>query len=470
MSSQKRGNSYNHYGDRDQYPNKKPRSNQPSYNSTSYDDRNRNRNGNGKPQQRSHHHQQPHTGDAHRLPELSPTEMQTGLAALLDRFVADETRPDADKDILYHARELRRLLCSRNDTVSTKLKRQLDEKRPDNGAKVVVPDYIQRKVQEAKDLPALPLITEPHIHEAVFTHQSLHATNLTIHQTINLGLDYERLEFLGDAYIELIASRALYNRFPQIDIPQLSSLRERLVENLTLGKFSLAYGFPDRLKYGKTAQWEKPSKAWNKVVADILEAYVAGVVLSDPDHGFETAEKWLTELWAPQLLGFKELIIENPRAKDDLQKLIFVNHIKVEYKEEQPMTYTNGVQRFYLGAYLTGWGYENEWLGSGEGQNKAQAAISAATDALKRNNIVLQDATRQKKELMEVRARERDDKAKAEASEKGEPSAGAEDATSSKRADDAEDVSPRKKSKKSKNEKTEKGKNGKRAVSIDQNS
>jgi ribonuclease-3 len=458
MASQKRGGSFNHYGDRSQPFNKKPRPNQPTYNSASYDDRNRN--GHGK------NAQQQYGDDAiPPQPELSSAEMQTGLTALLDRFLQAETAPDADKDTLYHARELRRLLCSRKDTASARAKRELDERRPDRVAHVIIPDYVYRKVQEAKELPPLPPITEPHLHDAVFTHHSLHLTNANVHQTIDLGLDYERLEFLGDAYIELIASRALYNRFPQVDIPQLSSWRERLVENSALGKFSEAYGFPDRLKYGKNPQWDKNSKAWKKVVADIFEAYVAGIVLSDPENGFNAAERWLDELWAPQLLNFKEKIIENPRARDDLQKLIFVNKIEIKYREERAMTITNGVQNYYLGVYLTGWGYTDEWLGSGEGQNKAQAAISAATDALKRNNEVLQDATRQKAALMEVKAKEREDKARAEAAadEQGEehpaaPSNTVEDIEKHviKRKSETKDASPEKTSKKHKKDKKEK--------------
>jgi ribonuclease-3 len=381
MSSQKRGNASNHYGDRNQHFNKKQRPNQPTYNSASYDDRNRSQyskaqqRGNGIPQQRN---------DVRSTQqELSAAEMQTGLVALLDRFVAAETTPDADKDILHHARELRRLVASRNEkSVSAQAKRDLDEKRPDKAANVTVPDYIHRKVVAAKDLPPLPPVTEPHLQEAVFTHRSVHANNINVHQHVDLGLDYERLEYLGDAYIELIASRALYNRFPHVDVPQLCSWRERLVENIALAKFSEAYGFPDQLK--RKVEFDKDTKAWRKVVADIFEAYVAGVVLSDPDNGFATAEKWLDELWAPQLLGFQEKVVENARARDDLQKLLVVNGIELKYKEEKPMIMEQGLQKYYLGVYLTGWGYENEWLGSGEGQKKAQACISAATQAERR--------------------------------------------------------------------------------------
>ncbi|OAL02383.1 ribonuclease III [Phaeosphaeriaceae sp. SRC1lsM3a] len=453
MASQKRGNGFNHYGDRNQHFNKKQRPNQPMYNSAAFDDRNRN------------HHA------VHEIqpvqPQLSASELQTGLVALLDRFVAAEMTPQADKNILNHARELRRLVSARStQSVSAQAKRDLDQKRPDKVANVAIPDYIYRTVVASKDLPPLPPITEPHLHQAVFTHRSVHHNSKNVHEQIDLGLDYERLEFLGDAYIELIASRALYNRFPLVEVPQLCSWRERLVENIALAKFSEAYGFPDRLQC--RVEFDKTSKAWNKVVADIFEAYVAGVVLSDPENGFAVAEKWLDELWAPQLLGFKEKIVENPRARDELQKLLVLNGIEIKYREERPLVVDRGVHSYLMGAYLTGWGYEDEWLGSGEGQRKPAACIAAATQALKLNSAVLQNAARQKKELVEARTKEREEREKAEAAKVGQGEDGeaapiaaeskdpvpqTSDSAKKRKSDDGKDESEEKKSKKHKKDK-----------------
>jgi ribonuclease-3 len=98
MSSQKRGNGVNHYGDRHQHFNKKQRPNQHMYSSAAYDDRKQN--------YHSTHDIKPYQ------PQLSASELQTGLVALLDRFVAAEMTPQADKDILHHARELRRLVSA----------------------------------------------------------------------------------------------------------------------------------------------------------------------------------------------------------------------------------------------------------------------------------------------------------------------------------------------------------------------
>ncbi|CAE7008258.1 hypothetical protein P3342_002820 [Pyrenophora teres f. teres] len=417
MASQKRGGGFNHYG-RDQHAKK-------------------------------HQPQHRNCPPLSRNPppsELSSKDMQTGLVALLDRFVADETTCGADKQVLHHANELRRLLCARDNTTSSHAKRELDEKRPDKAVKVAIPDYVDRKVCAAKDLPPLPPIGEPHLHEAVFTHRSAIFDPSIPGSTLgqDLSLDYERLELLGDAYIELIASRALYNRFPHVDVPELCMWRERLVENSTLGRFSHAYGFPDRLKH--RAMWDKTSKQYQKVVADIVEAYVAAIVLSDPDNGFEAAEAWLTELWAPQLLGFREKIIENPQARNELNRLVLGKDVKLITKEEKPMSYDeNSIQCYHIGIYLTGWGYNDEWLGSGHGQNKVQAGVAAAADALKRDSPVLKDAIRQKNELRAARLKEQEEKAKSEGDADQQVVPAAEEAKDTNKPDKDSHVKKRKK-------------------------
>jgi len=347
-------------------------------------------------------------------PALSPAELQSGLVALLDTFVASETTPTGDREVLHHARELRRLLCARNNYPSAQPKRDLDAARPDKAARLALPDWVERRLHAAKALPPLPPITEPHLHQAVFTHRTAarDPREPPSARKIYLDLDYERLEFIGDAYIQLIATRALCNRFPHVDVPELCSWRERLVENCALSKLSDAYAFPERLTHHCSAA--PGSKVWQKVSADIFEAYVAALVLCDPAQGFQTAEEWLTELWAPQILGFREKVVENAKVRDELGKLVVCKGVTLDYRQDKPMSYDDrrSIQRFYVGIYLTGWGYDNEWVGSGEGRNKSEAAIAAASAAIK-NSAVIQDAAQKKADLMQVRRLERENHLKA---------------------------------------------------------
>jgi ribonuclease-3 len=340
--------------------------------------------------------------------KTAKADLLSGTIALLDHLISEEAAADADKDILHHARALHKLLSLRaRKSLPSKPKLDLDAKRPETVPAISIPPpELAGKLQRAKSMPPLPPITEPHLQAAVFTHSSSNDS-----KTLNVRgyradeINYEKLEFLGDAYIEVIASRLLYSRFPDMEPSQQSRLRENLVKNETLGQFSAAYGLGDRLKHGAHV---RESKSWTKILADVFEAYVAAIILSDPESGYSTAESWLAELWAAKLLEFKVKAVENPKARDELNKLIMAKGIKLDYRQERDMVVTSGLQKYFIGLYLTGWGFENEWLGSGEGQNKSQACVFAAMDALQNRRDIIDKANARKLEVYPPKAQEGD--------------------------------------------------------------
>ncbi|KAL1608323.1 hypothetical protein SLS60_003263 [Paraconiothyrium brasiliense] len=341
--------------------------------------------------------------------KLSKQEVDAGLITLLAKIEADELTPDGDKEILRCAGELRRLLSARSSREHAKQARVLDKARPIEGKYVMIPTYIEQKMEEAKSLPPLPPILEPSLQEQVFTHASVFESKVKAKGIISTDdLTYERLEFIGDAYLEVMATRLIAHRLPHLDIPSQAHFREQLVRNDTLSKFSTGYGLPDRLKHA--SHLKKTGKVWNKITADVFEAYVAAVVISDPVEGFLTAEKWMNQLWAKQMIDYREpILVQNANAQEELSKLIHMNHIKLNYVDEKEMEMTkDGVQRFFQGVYLTGWGYENEWLGSGVGRNKSQGAVNAAQDALTRNTDALRTAIQRKQEFLAHQQKERD--------------------------------------------------------------
>ena len=277
-----------------------------------------------------------------------------------------------------------------------------------------VPAYVHFTVP--KGFPALPPIQEESLASAPFTHKS----TMKHHRSVSSEPDvsYERLEFMGDAYIELIASRLIFERFKPLQAGQLSQLRELLVKNETLAEYSRAYGFEQRVQVGSMEAMTKEgklqgNKGFNKVLGDVFEAYVAAVVLSDTKHGYAEAEKWLTALWAPKLeeaakndksyaynpglsithseeAGSAELLkIYNPTAKQELQRRILGRQgsdIRLLYEPYKDTVELKGDQlgqnKHFIALYLTGYGYERKLLGKGEGKNKVEAGNWAATEAM----------------------------------------------------------------------------------------
>lgn len=224
--------------------------------------------------------------------------------------------------------------------------------------------------------PVLPHILDDRFERSVFTHPACGNNN---------GASYDRLEVLGDAYIELMATRLIWGKFPGISSGRISQIRELLVKNETLSAFAEMYGF-DR-KISVPANYSDQAKRWTKIKGDVFEAYVAAVILSRPIDGYHVAEEWLTQLWLPKLdaLGHQKAEL---RYKEILAKKVMGKGTKLEYKEEKRAIdhKGSGTQTFFIGVYLTGWGkWKNVHLGSGQGSSKVAAGDEAARDALSTN-------------------------------------------------------------------------------------
>ena len=234
-------------------------------------------------------------------------------------------------------------------------------------------------------LPELPPISAEY-EGSVFTHPSV--TPLELQQGISGS--YDRLEFLGDAYIEIIASRLIWSLYKDhgFSSARMSQVRESLVKNETLSEYSLGYGFDRKLNISEGSQAQKLTGK-TKINGDIFEAYVAAIVLSDTKHGFETAEDWLTKLWEPKLRTVStELPDEN--SKGELQKKIGFKGVVISYVDERDANIDKkrGIETYFQAAYLTGWGYEKRRLGRGHGQSKKAAGMAAAKDALQNTKMM----------------------------------------------------------------------------------
>ena len=264
------------------------------------------------------------------------------------------------------------------------------------------------------DLPPLPLVRDASLLDKVFTHQGF----LSDGNNMRADMSYEQLEFLGDAFIECICSRFVLERHPDLSPGKLSQCRELLVNNHTLAGYSQAYGLGERLKV--PARFHAGSSVHDvKLMADVFEAYVAAVVLDGSSgtplvtgragpttsfwasSGLPTAEIWLRQLWAPKLaenIGRLGKPIGSS-SKQDLAVKLLSTASKLEYVEEYPPKSFEGRHTFYIAVRLTGWGWNGQFLGRGEGLNKNEASHRAAEEAL--HNHPLIDEIMQKKRVYE---------------------------------------------------------------------
>lgn len=232
-------------------------------------------------------------------------------------------------------------------------------------------------IKNQQFLPKLPTISDSLLEKAVFTHPGMSNNN---------EATYDRLEILGDAYIELMATKLIWDKFRDLPSGRISQIRESLVKNETLSEFATRYGFHSKALVPQ--DYSKQPKRWIKTKGDIFEAYVAAVILSNPADGYKTAEDWLRALWMPQLASTGDHTI-CLHAKEALAKRIMGKGVKLRYIDEHPpVQLEGGKQIFFTGVYLTGWGWNNSHLGSGQGLNKVMAGNQAARQALQNEELI----------------------------------------------------------------------------------
>jgi dsRNA-specific ribonuclease len=153
-------------------------------------------------------------------------------------------------------------------------------------------------------LPSLPFIPSDEIRQQVFAH----ATSLTFSgNATNPPQSNERLEFLGDSFLNFCISNILFREFPSLSPGELTALRAGIVSNSNLNTWARAYELQNHLVMGYSmVHLQIPEKAL-KIVADVFEAYIGGVILSNSD-GRMLVEQFLEALVKPTLDEHKQII------------------------------------------------------------------------------------------------------------------------------------------------------------------
>jgi ribonuclease-3 len=118
----------------------------------------------------------------------------------------------------------------------------------------------------------------------------------------------ERLEYLGDAVLELTVTERLFRRFPDADEGQLTRLRARLVKERTLADVARSVDLCQGLRLGKGEE-AQGGRDRNALLADATEAVIGAVYL---DGGLDAARQTVGKLFESRWPETVEL----PKAKD----------------------------------------------------------------------------------------------------------------------------------------------------------
>ena len=117
-----------------------------------------------------------------------------------------------------------------------------------------------------------------------------HSSYANEHRELHLS-DYERLEFLGDAVLELNVSEYIYKKFPHLSEGQLTKLRADIVCTASFSQFSREVGFPPYIKLGNGEE-KAGARNRNTLLEDVFEAFNGALYL---DQGNQAVEKFLRQ-------------------------------------------------------------------------------------------------------------------------------------------------------------------------------
>jgi ribonuclease-3 len=214
-------------------------------------------------------------------------------------------------------------------------------------------------------------IQNPDLYLSAFTHRSY------LNENRGFALPHnERLEFLGDAVLELVSTEYLYKNYPHPE-GELTNFRSALVNYKKLSEIAQRLGFEKFLLMSK-GEAKDMGRARQVILANCIEAVIGALYL---DLGYEETAKFInTEILVelPVIISGGSYL--DPKSK--LQELV---------QEKKGVTPTYGVvsetgpdhnKVFIVAAYVG-----NTEVGRGNGPSKQEAELSAAQNALKENSF-----------------------------------------------------------------------------------
>lgn len=181
----------------------------------------------------------------------------------------------------------------------------------------------------------------------------------------------ERIEYLGDAVLELISSEYIYKTYPNLPEGEMTKTRAYAVCEDSLAKVANKYDFSEYLLVGKCEAMVN-GKYRNSILADAVEAVIGAIFL---DAGIEKAKEFILPNIIPQIEDY--IKNGNKDYKTQLQEKLQVHgDVKIEYKlvEEKGPDHE---KIFVVEVYCN-----DKLLGKGEGRSKKEAEMRAAQTAL----------------------------------------------------------------------------------------
>jgi ribonuclease III len=208
-----------------------------------------------------------------------------------------------------------------------------------------------------------------------FLKQALvHRSYLNEHPDFGIGHN-ERLEFLGDAVLEIVVTEYLYLSFPDTPEGDLTNWRASLVNAKMLYEVARELGIEDGLYLSKGESRDKNKKSRQFILANAVEAIIGAIYL---DQGLEAAKKFIMKNVVSKL----DSILENQAyldPKSNFQEKAQEQRGVTPHYQILDETGPDHAKVFTVGLYL-----DEELVATGQGLSKQEAQVEAAAKGLKK--------------------------------------------------------------------------------------
>ena len=211
--------------------------------------------------------------------------------------------------------------------------------------------------------------------KGLLTQAFVHRSYINEHPTFAHGHN-ERLEFLGDAVLELVVTEHLYRNYPNPE-GELTNWRAALVNAKMLAEISAEIGIEANLYLSHGESKDSASKARQYILANAIEAVIGAMYL---DQGFETVRTFVNRFILsrlPHILAHQLYLDPKSRFQERAQETAGVTPIYRVISEKGP----DHAKEFTVGVYLG-----DELVAQGIGTSKQEAQIDAAEKGLRAKN------------------------------------------------------------------------------------
>lgn len=182
----------------------------------------------------------------------------------------------------------------------------------------------------------------------------------------------ERLEFLGDAVLELVVTDYLYQKYPEKPEGELTAVRAALVNTVSLSDSSQKLGLNDFMLMSK-GEAKDTGRARQYILANAFEAVIGAIYL---DQGYDEAKKFIGD----QLFLKTDKIVEKKLWQDAKSRFQELSQDKVSITPSYDLIDQSGPDHdrvFTVGVFL-----KSEKVAEGQGRSKQEAEQDAAEKAI----------------------------------------------------------------------------------------